>query len=189
MNYREAFRGRLTRGEEAEDAIARWIETHMRLTVRWHPENRAHNGAPSITLPDGRRLKCPDMLVSKEGRDDSRDVFVEAKRKDESTWYRKGRRWETGIDVHYYDAYCEVEQETGHPVTLAFLHTQPEPSARDLSLGSPTSAPTGLYVQKLHHLATSESHRHPGSGYGGEGMVYWGLDRFLWLASVEHVLG
>jgi len=113
-------------------------------------------------------------------------LWIEAKHKTVWSWYRKGSRWETGIDRHHYKQYCEVEQRLGLPVWLLFLHSQSTPWASDLRMGCPSECPTGLFGEQLAVLTGKISHE--SNRHGPTGMMYWAHHSLRKIASLETIL-
>jgi hypothetical protein len=99
-------------------------------------------------------------------------MWCEIKTKTRFTWYGKGKRWETGIDLPEYGNYLAMSEQTGMPLWLLFLHKSSDPSPEDKRWGCPDSCPVGLFGGLLSELKLKESHRDMRS----QVMVYWAHD-------------
>jgi hypothetical protein len=126
-------------------------------------------------------------------------VFIEAKHKTVFTWHHVTKRWLTGIDLHHYEQYDQVQRETRKAVYLLFLHECSTPSAIDLGgrkqcrdcgeaesgSCSPRECPTGLFGRSLNFLKSNENHRDP--RWGRHGMVYWAHNKLKLLAALDEL--
>ena len=170
------FQESLHCGAIGESLIARWLNWRG-----WHVlpvyEVEAQSGKGPRLFAKDRQLIAPDMLVLKGDT----VLWIEAKHKDAFSWHRNTQQWTTGIDLRHYVDYCEVNDSTQRDVWLLFLHRGGQ--AKD----SPPDSPSGLFGQSLLALRCRESHRH--SNWGNSGMVYWGKDSLIKLASLEDVVG
>ena len=126
---------------------------------------------------------APDLLtVSKE-----REVmWIEAKHKTAFTWHRISSQWTTGIDLHHYNQYVQVELQVKWPVWILFFHRTSTPNDNDLQHGCPDQCPTGLFGRRLVDLVRTENHR--SDRHGSSGMVYWAHAVLKQLATCEEVL-
>lgn len=169
------FKAALQYGSAGESAIAQWLRRRG-LTVLPAYEKIINSGkGPRLFLPEGL-LIAPDLLVF----DARRVLWVEAKHKTAFSWHRLTQRWVTGIDLHHYEHYLRVDQESPWPVWLMFLHEGGQ--AKD----SPPNSPSGLFANSIRVLAECENHRHDAWGNGG--MVYWAHDKLILLAPLAEVM-
>jgi hypothetical protein len=174
------FGHRLALGKLAESRITEWIRTSLGYSVMPVYEVEFSTGkGPQVFAPD-RGLVAPDLFVLKGKRG---ALWVEAKRKTAFTWYRKDKRWVTGIDLHHYADYLEVRQRYSWPLWLLFLHDSGVPSEEDQGWKCPQECPAGLFGEEILYLEKHESHRH--KNHGRHGMVYWGHDVLRLLADVD----
>jgi hypothetical protein len=123
-------------GEEGEHVVAD-ILMHRGNVVLPMYQFHNHDRAPSVFWvmdEDILSRPLPDLLVWCGG---DRPIFAEVKRK--NRWVHWDGRRETGFNQRLYNAYTEIEQRTGCPVWVFFLHER--------------MAPTGLYVAPLAKLA------------------------------------
>jgi hypothetical protein len=178
MNFQQT----LAFGHIGENYIMRYLRRRgwTYLPV-YELEMEAHRKGPRLFMPDGERI-APDCLVFQG----STVRWVEAKRKTTFTWYRKERRWTTGIDIRCYEHYLEIRERHAFDLWLLFLHPSSVPSGADAKCGCPPECPAGLFGGEIQRLARCESHR---SGkWGSGGMVYWAAADLQLLATVEEVL-
>lgn len=154
------FDENLAVGQAGESAIARWLRNRG-CTILPVYEKIIDNGkGPHLFLPT-QSVVAPDLFVFK-GMD---AYWVEAKHKSAFSWHRMTERWVTGIDLHHYNQYCIVDEQTPWSVWLLFLHRGGQ--AKD----SPANSPAGLFGNTLEFLSKNENHRH--DNWGRSGMVYW----------------
>lgn len=167
-----SFSGRLQRGQVGESAIARWLRSRgWSLLPVYDIEHHTGKG-PRVFGPQGTMV-APDILAF---RGDA-IMWVEAKHKTAFTWYREKEQWETGIDLCYYEDYCQIEDRFSWPVWLMFLHRGGK--AKD----SPEESPAGLFGRELRFLRESRSHLSPKMGKGG--MIFWSIDQLHLLAPIS----
>lgn len=172
----DTFEDKLAYGQMGESAIARWLKSRGNNVLPVYEKEIDTGKGPRFFTPAGQ-LVAPDMFVMPAMR------WIEAKHKTVCTWYRKGQYWCTGIDLHHYSQYRQVQETSRQPVWLLFLHRSAQPDARDVEHGCPIRCPVGLYGQQLNHLIRHESHQH--SNWGRHGMVYWAIDTLKRLADLE----
>jgi len=185
------FEEQLKVGRVGEGDISRWLQRCRSVSVFPAYEKEMGEGkGPQLFCFDGD-LVLPDMLVFGA----EKIHWVEAKTKTHFTWWRRTKRWTTGIDTRHYHQYVKVAQKTNIPVWLLFYHKSDTPSASDLAHGSPTFSPTGLYGQNIKLLSTRIDHICPAKdaardgmlGHGRHGMVYWAENDLRRLATIEDV--
>lgn len=176
----ETFQRQLAFGQMAETQIARWLM------------KRGHAILPIYDIEydtgKGPRMFCrefeaaaPDLLVwTCYGA-----KWIEAKHKTVFTWYRIKQQWETGIDLHHYEAYERIATRTDLSVWLLFLHRSDVPDLRDQNKGCPPACPTGLFGGDLAALKQCESHR--SNRHGRHGMVYWAHKDLKFLAPLKEI--
>jgi hypothetical protein len=134
---------------------------------------------PRMESDAGFEPVLPDFLVVQPEKLETK--WMEIKRKGRFSWHVNGRCWVTGIDQHYLEHYCAAAAATKIPVWLFFLHLESQPSADDLSNGSPAVCPTGLFAQEL--LRLHERTHHTSVKWGKGGMAYWAPEAFQLLAT------
>ena len=156
MNFHE----QLAIGKAGESAIAKWLIRQGNSVLPVYEKIINEGKGPQLFTGIGG-LVAPDLFAfSKSGK----MYWVEAKHKTAFSWWRKGKVFETGIDLCHYRDYLQVAERTGARVAILFLHKGGQ--AKD----SPPS-PSGLYGNNIDVLSQHESHRH--GGWGRSGMVYW----------------
>lgn len=165
-----AFAQSLAMGKAGESQIARWLQSRGNHVLPVYEKEINEYKGPVLYRPDGSQLICPDLL-SISGKS---VAWIEAKHKSAFTLNRnlskaRGRDvWNTGIDLHHYREYQQVQKDLPQiPVWLMFLHQVGV--AKDTPDGK--VSPTGLFMASINHLVAHECHRHP--NHGRHGMVYW----------------
>jgi hypothetical protein len=114
------FKAALAAARVWEARMATWLRSHGYLILPTYdytgiggdkaPRLEAERATDSLVLPD--------LLVAKGGR----SFFVEVKVKARADWTRVSEQLETGLDGRLWSHYLRVEEATGLPVWLAFLH-------------------------------------------------------------------
>jgi hypothetical protein len=173
------FKQQLSVGQTGESVIAKWFirRGFVVLPVYDVPED-ASKGPRVFT--SGERLIAPDMLAFKVDN----VIWVEAKTKSAWSMHRNTGDWVTGIDLHHYLHYQELQRQSGHHVILAFLQRG------GIAKGDAYPSPAGLYIQALDNLRRNEHHRYNGTNnYGKSGMVFWAIGAFEKRAELYEVLG
>ena len=165
----------LRKGQVGESAISGWLQSRGHAVFPAYQIEQHTGKGPQLFAAYGD-LVLPDLLAFKSGK----IHWFEAKHKTCFTWYRKARKWTTGIDLRHYGEYQEVAARTCLPVWLLFFHPTAQPSNSDIEHGCPPSCPTGLFGGDLAVLSQTESHR--SDKHGRSGMVYWAHDALLFLA-------
>lgn len=168
------FKDRLEMGVAGESVIASWLRARGSTVLPVYEKIFDTGKGPQLYLPD-KELIAPDLLVLHcDGA-----VWIEAKHKTAFTWHRNTKRWVTGIDLHHYEHYLEVNRVTPWNVWLLFLHEGGK--AKD----SPPDSPAGLFGNTLDYLCQHENHRH--ANWGKYGMVYWNYEDLKLLATTEEI--
>jgi hypothetical protein len=157
-----SFSKNLAYGKAAESAIARWMISRGASILPVYEKIIDEGKGPQLFTACGAFV-APDILAMKAGK----FKWIEAKHKKAFSWYRKKSVFETGIDLRHYEEYQKVQDISGTPVWLLFLHEGG--CAKD----SPES-PSGLFGARLDELRVNESHR--SDKWGSGGMVYWCRD-------------
>lgn len=168
------FAVNLAFGRIAESKISEWLQKCGNVVSDMTNTKGLPGTGPRVFTKFGA-LVTPDFLVAKGGRAN----WVEAKHKSAFTWYRKKRRWVTGIDISKYEHYRRVRDGSGIPLWLLFL--QESGQAKD-------SAPSpyyGLFGQDLAVLEKTASHRDTLPGHPP--MIYWARESLILLASLEEL--
>lgn len=167
------FQQSLQVGFIGESVIASWLRSRGFFVMPVYEVEQSRKG-PRLFAPH-KRLIAPDMLVFTADK----TIWIEAKNKNAFSWHRKTSQWVTGIDIHHYNDYCEIDDSTPFPVWLMFL--QQGGHAKD----SPEHSPSGLFGNKLSYLRKHENHRFEGIGNGG--MVYWSIEYLRLLAHLSEL--
>lgn len=166
----------LTTGLTGETAIAKWLRSRGKFIIPVYEKLIDNGKGPRLFTPYGL-LIAPDMLVL--GNDNI--FWVEAKYKSGFAWYRKTRKFVTGVDLKHYLEYIQVSEQLPYPLWIMFL--QRGESTKDC----PTNTtPSGLYGGEISYLRTCESHR--SDRWGSSGMVYWDIDSLKFIAPYEDVV-
>jgi len=179
-----AFQDKLRVGRVGEGAIARWLRKRGWFVLPVYDLEMAFGKGPRLLAPD-TELIATDMFAFRMAGTSHTAHFVEAKHKTVFSWHRNTGRWTTGIDLHHYEHYLQVDERTPWPVWLLFLHSSNVPDARDVAHGCPPECPTGLFAGELSALKTCENHR---SDKHANGMVYWSESKLTKKATLEEVL-
>jgi hypothetical protein len=121
-------------GEEGEHAVAGAL---MRRGLVVHPvyQYENHDSPPMLYTIDGG-FTLPDLMCF---GGQSPCMFAEVKRKNQ--WVRWDGRRETGFNDRLYRKYLKVQELTGLPVWVFFVHDKMEP--------------TGVFAAKLDDLAVT----------------------------------
>lgn len=178
------FAENLEFGQLGESVIARWLRSRGSSVLPAYEKEFDTGKGPRLFTPHGQ-LVTPDLFVFPSR------TFIEAKHKTVFTWYHRSGGWQTGIDGDHFHDYLKVQDETGSPVWLMFLHrtSVPDPIDRDgrpdcrwcryspAHTCAPDECPTGLFGAPLTFL--KERIDHPSDKYGRHGMVYWKYETLL----------
>jgi hypothetical protein len=176
------FKQQLEVGQLGESRIASWLKKRGNHILPVYEVSKDQmmemkkTAGPGLFLADGSRCVAPDMLVFNP----SGLKFIECKSKDTWAFHRNTQTLVTGIDLHHYKDYFNVQQRTQTPVWLLFLQSG------GVTPGYSGPTPAGLYGGSLDFLIKNEHHRH--SNWGKYGMVYWEIDTFTLLAGINDVL-
>jgi len=171
------FSQQLEFGQIGEGVIANWFKARgWAVLPIYEKEMHEFKGPQVFTL--GQNLIAPDMFIFNGQPKNA--LFVEAKTKSVFSWYRKGARWVTGIDLRHYRDYQKVEKMSPWDIWVLFLHLHDsKPNSTE-----PFPCPTGLYGQKLNVLTNRESHR---SQRWARGMVYWDVKHLIKMARLDEL--
>jgi hypothetical protein len=177
------FDEKLAIGQAGESAIARWLIGRGCTVLPAYEIEISRGKGPRVYSSEGP-LVSPDLGVIKDGA----FSWVEAKHKTVFSWRRcaPGPRWETGVDLIHWTDYCRVEEVSGCPVWLLFLHRESQPWSGDAPyLPDGATCPTGLFGISLSDARkcarTDSRHAH--------GMAYWGHDDLTRLAPLAELAG
>jgi len=145
---------------------------------------------PRLSLPNEHMLPSPDGLCMKPiaetisvpqstpGFFKEIDLFFEdTKLKTKLSYYRKNRRWQTGIDKRCWHHYSELKRITDIEV-LVFHLVMPTSLEDAKSQGAPMEympAPSGLFVHSISQPYSDDF----------RGMVYWGIEDLPKLATLS----
>ena len=157
-----SFAASLEKGLVGESRIAQWFVSRGNHVLPVYETEQEFKG-PRIFSPTGE-LVATDMFVFNQNK----AFWIEAKNKSAFSWHRLTKRWTTGIDIHHYEDYLTVREQSGLPTYLMFLQN------KGVAKDSPAGCPTGLYGGELGYLCGNENHRH--MNWGKHGMVYWASD-------------
>lgn len=159
-----SFQHSLAVGKAGESIIAKYLQSRGNHVLPVYEKEINDYKGPVLYRPDGQQLICPDLLTfTRKGL-----AWIEAKHKSAFTWSMKYAAWNTGIDLHHYQHYIQVQNDLKHiPVWIMFLHQSG--TAKDTPEGK--ISPTGLFMASIRHLRENECHRH--ANHGKHGMVYW----------------
>jgi len=168
------FQQSLEHGQAGESAISQWLQDRGCAVFPAYEKLLDTGKGPQLFTAKGNFV-LPDLLVFGEGAE--KIFWVEAKTKTHFCWHRISQTWRTGIDLCQYWHYREVQENTGIPVWLMFLHIESKPSQSDIAYGSPETCPSGLFGNALSELVRTESDKT--ERHGRSGMVYWTQDALL----------
>jgi len=172
------FASALQFGQLGESHIAGWLRGRGQGVLPVYEKEIDSGKGPQFFAAVGE-FAAPDLFVFPACE------WAEAKHKTVFTWYRKERRWTTGIDIHHFNDYLSVQAQSTRRVWLFFLHRCATPHQRDIDANCPSSCPTGLFCGSLDYLTRHESHR--SDKHGPHGMVYWGVDVLKKVADLEEM--
>jgi hypothetical protein len=172
------FAAKLATGQLGESLIARWCMSRGNCLIPVYEKEIDTGKGPRFFSPEGQFV-APDMFLLPAM------MFIEAKHKTVFTWHRLTSRWCTGIDLNHYEGYKKVQDISGRPVWLLFLHRSSTPDPRDIAGGCPPRCPVGLFGEDLRYLADNENHRH--DNWGRHGMVYWAADQLRLIAPIDEI--
>lgn len=112
-------------GRDGEEFVRQWL-----IGLGYHvvPQYLIERDGAPLLESWLRKEVLPDILAAKKGQ----ARWVEVKTKSRATKNQKRRRWETGIPERHWQAYKRVEENTGIPGWVAFLHLE----ERRIYLGS-----------------------------------------------------
>ena len=176
------FNGSLAVGRLGESQIAQWLAKRGNAILPVYDVEIDRGKGPQVFLWK-RELVAPDLLIFPDSE------FVEAKHKSVFTWYRKTGCWQTGLDAHHWADYCEVQEQTGRRVWIAFLHRKSTPDEKDLRYGCPPTCPTGLFINSVSYLNGKVDHVDWGEANGSRhGMVYWNYSDLKKYAELDEVV-
>lgn len=172
------FASNLATGQLGESLIARWCMSRGNSLIPVYEKEIDTGKGPRFFSPEGQFV-APDMFLIPAM------MFIEAKHKTVFSWHRITGEWCTGIDLNHYEGYRKVQDISGRPVWLLFLHRSSVPDERDIAGGCPKECPTGLFGEDLRYLVQNEHHRH--QNWGRYGMVYWSSTTLRLLAPLSEV--
>lgn len=155
------FQASLRLGEKHELCVAAWLHArgwtiHGMACRDWHPR-----AIPVLRSADHT---YPDLLVERY----TIRRWIDVKSKRRADWYRIGQRYVTGFPVRHWVRYWDVQQQTGIPVWIMFLHQQD-----DEALSA-----------SLETLSRCISHTAPQMG----GMIFFRRDDIPRLASYREIM-
>jgi len=155
-----SFQDSLAVGKAGETEISQWLMGRGFNILPIYEVLQGNYKGPTLYAADGRKIIAPDLLAF----NGQKIIWFEAKHKTAFTWHRISQRFVTGIDLHHYEQYQQIETLVDWPVWLLFLHKGGQAKDSDPS-------PAGLYGNELSALRKCENHRH--ENHGKTGMVYW----------------
>lgn len=148
---------------------------HIEELVRYLLMQQGEKVLPASAIETGnapmlvglvKKLISPDLLTAMQGK----CRWVDVKGKARTTLFGKSRTIQTGAPIRVCKAYREVQEETGIPCWLYFVH------ANEVDV---TTGLICVYKQSLDVLRKNYHHTDP-SGGNGIPTVYWDIDTFIW---------
>lgn len=134
------FAKRLAYGKEAEDVVYSFLKERGWSLIPTVPfeEDR---GQRVYRLDDD--YPAVDTIAFKNGN----SRWIEVKHKVEPCWFRN--QWTTGMEKRYFNAYCQIEEDSGIPVYVFFVvdYTEYE------------DAPYGIFDKSLKFLKSNINSR------------------------------
>ena len=121
-------------------------------------------GGPTIAAPM-RNILVTDLFVWRGAL----ARWIEVKHKTCFAWNRNNKRWVTGIDLHLYRHYQDIENNSPWPVWLFFQHDGGYAKGSGFR-----HSPFGLFADSLQHLMANEFQQ--SDLWGPSGMVYWEIE-------------
>ena len=170
-----SFEDSLQRGQVGESLIAKWLRSRGWFVLPIYEKEIGTGKGPRLFTPNETLIGTDMFAFNHNG-----GIWIESKHKTAFSEHRITGNWTTGIDLHHYEHYCRINDETPWPVWLLFLHRGGQ--AKD----SPPDSPTGLYGGSLDYLRAKENHRH--ENWGKTGMVYWARQDLKLIATLEEVI-
>lgn len=175
-----SFHSQLSAGKLGEGIIGQWFQARGYNVLPVYEKELSEGKGPVLFSASNMQLIAPDMLVF----NNDKTFWIEAKTKSHFSWHRISRQWVTGIDVHHYENYINVQKLVSWPVWLLFLHLD-QTGAKDTPNDLTGSSPVGLFGNNLKKLIQCENHRH--SAWGKKGMVYWSSDNLILLDTINNI--
>ena len=172
-----SFENTLSEGLAGESVITRWLNQQGCHVLPAYEVSQNRGKGPRL-FTASEQLIAPDLLCL----NDTKVFWVECKTKAAFVWHRLSETWRTGLDLRHWQDYLKVEDTTGIPVWLLFLH-KPGSLAKDTPEGM--QSPHGLYGESLAKLRDNVHHEH--TNHGSSGMVYWELETLTKYANVMPV--
>ena len=170
----KVFERSLEYGRAGESAISRWLQQNKGFAILPAYEKLIDSDRKGPQLFFGQTgLIAPDLLAIRPNGGGA--LWVEVKRKNAFAWNRKHQCWTTGLDIRVYEHYQKVQEVSGWPVVVLFLHEG------GVAKDSPPS-PAGLYARKLSYLVEHELER-----WAPNGMVYWRKADLLLIADRDSI--
>lgn len=176
------FHRQLARGLMKESLIVRFLRNRGWAILPPYEKEVDDGKGPRLFLPfglDDTELIAPDIQAFR----DRQVRWFEVKDKSTGTYFRKNRRWQTGIDRRCYQDYVKVQKITKWPVWLLFL--QGEATITNAPAGV-KPCPTGLFGCPITQPYSDDGwYTRKGRRYD---MVYWGIEDLRLLATLQEVL-
>lgn len=117
------FEESLEVGRLWEQRIARWLMLKGWLILPVYDYSGNDHKAPKLeALKKEDSLVLPDLLMFQQ----QRVQWMEVKYKESAVEYRKTHQMVTGLNLRLWNHYKKVQEETGHPVFIAFIHQREE---------------------------------------------------------------
>ena len=162
------FQKRVDMGREWEIKVSCWLQENSQYVFDVYEyvptENGAMKSARLKAMPPAESLVLPDLQVAAQGA----THWIEVKYKSSAATGHAGRA--TGIDYHYWQQYRSVQEVTGLPVSIFFVHG----AEREIR---------GASLDILSALAGF--HERPGINHGQGGMVFWLYDTLPLVARID----
>ena len=169
------FNEQLEIGKTGESLIANWLKSRGNSILPIYEIADNQFKGPALYCNDNSSLVAPDMAVF--GNNDM--LFVEAKYKSGFSWYRNGKTWVTGIDLHHFYQYLSFKKKVNKDVFIFFLH-------KGLSAKDSDISESGLFGGEIDYLLMNSSHR--SDKHGTSGMIYWSKDSLTRYAEYSEVM-
>lgn len=164
------FERKLEQGKIGESEIAEWLKRRGYHILPIYEIEKGQYAGPSVYISKGDSIVAPDMLVFGGKK---RIAWVEAKNKAAFTKHRITNRFVTGIDLHHYHHYLQIQDLVDWPIWLFFLQRG------GTAVDSPESE-AGLFGESLKNLKDKVNHEWPYPLPGQKhGMVYWAKESLI----------
>jgi hypothetical protein len=181
------FKQNLKVGIAGEHVVAAFLQAQGYYVTPAY-EVLGQNGKGPRTFGPDRAYVSPDLWCMMHRKGTTYGMYLEVKTKKHFTWYRKKRRFETGIDQRLYNEYYALTQHVKMPVYLLFLHWTDEAWAVDVEKwGAPATVPGGLFFGNILELDTHKREGEMRQRGEDRPMFYWARDRLDCMATIPQL--